>query len=522
MFAEYDLYTSFVRSRRVLDIAGLTIVAGLVSIFVLMQSDVGPGWRSGAETALVVLLCFLFSLVIVTYSRFRRGLFVLREAQRARDEAASIEPMTGALHRAAFLAVLKQRLRESADMPVGYVQIDMDNLKAINDSYGHQVGDAALRHLVRMIQQELPSSVVGRLGGDEFALLLHNFGTKNDLVQASERLIATMSKPTEIGGVCLQVSATMGVVVAPDDSDFIESIMAYADLALYAGKHAGRNRAVAYEASMAAEEAYRRFIERELREALYLHQLHLLYQPIFEIASSEPVAYEALLRWHHPFRGVISPVSFIPIAERSGLIQMIGEWVLRQACRDHVRLGGKPVSINVSAAQLRSPNFTPRFLEILAEECAPASAIIVEVTETVEIRSSVIEHRNIAELCEAGIEIAIDDFGAGFTSLDYLKRFAFSAIKIDRSYISNIHENVIDRTLVCAIANIGRALNVRVVAEGVETEEQRLSVLAAGCTHVQGFLMGRPQSLATLFPPSPCADEPEVDRVEAPAFVAAA
>lgn len=198
---------------------------------------------------------------------------------------------------------------------------------------------------------------------------------------------------------------------------------------------------------------------------------------------------------------MISPGSFIPIVERSGLIHVIGEWVLRQACRDHTQLGGKPISINVSTVQLRRPNYTQRFMEILEEERTPPSAIVVEVTETVEMRSSAVEHRNLTALVAAGIGIAIDDFGTGYTSLDYLKRFAFSVIKIDRSYISNITDNVIDRTLVSAIANIGRVLNVRVVAEGVETEEQRQAVIAAGCTHIQGYLLGRPQAVSALFPP---------------------
>jgi EAL domain-containing protein (putative c-di-GMP-specific phosphodiesterase class I) len=294
------------------------------------------------------------------------------------------------------------------------------------------------------------------------------------------------------------VTATIGVAAAPQDGNSVELLTSHADLALYSGKNSGRNRVCVYEAAMSAEEAYQRFVERELREAIFFNQLCLHYQPVFALDGNAPAAYEALVRWNHPFRGMISPSVFIPVAERSTLIDMIGEWVIRQACRDAKRLGGLPISVNVSPAQLRRAGFVDTILAILASEGASPGTFVLEVTETVEMRGGEVEIRNLAALRAAGFRIAIDDFGAGFTSLEYLKRFPFAAIKIDKGYIANIARNTVDLALVTAIAGIGRALDVRVIAEGVETEEQRQAVQKAGCTHIQGYLVGRPAPLVEL------------------------
>ncbi len=250
---------------------------------------------------------------------------------------------------------------------------------------------------------------------------------------------------------------------------------------------------VAFDAAMLGDERHRRFVERELRAALLLDELELHYQPVFD-SERNITSHEALVRWRHKVRGIISPAAFIAIAEESDLIDKVGEWVLRRACQDLPQLR-TPVAVNVSPAQLRHADFAPRFAELLAETNTDPHDIIVEITETVPLQAQGIELANVDALRALGVRIAIDDFGAGHASLQYLRGFAFDIIKIDRTYVSSLGRSRVDAIIVAAICDIARALPVEVVAEGVETEEQFALLRAAGCTRYQGFLLGRPAPL---------------------------
>jgi EAL domain-containing protein (putative c-di-GMP-specific phosphodiesterase class I) len=253
---------------------------------------------------------------------------------------------------------------------------------------------------------------------------------------------------------------------------------------------------VPFDPDMLGDERHRRFVERELRAALLLDELELYYQPVFD-ADRKVRSHEALVRWRHRVRGIISPAQFIAIAEESDLIDKVGEWVVRRACIDLPQLG-TPVAVNVSPAQLRHADFAPRFAALLAQSNTDPASIIVEITETVPLQARGIELANVDALRALGVRIAIDDFGAGHASLQYLRSFSFDVIKIDRTYVSNLGDSRIDAIIVSAICDIARSLPVDVVAEGIETEEQFALLREAGCTRFQGFLLGRPRPLDEL------------------------
>lgn len=495
MLAEQDISGSFLHYRRLLGAAGIGVLAAIGAAGVFASTPEGSNTHALFGGLLLALLFGLLGIVGATYFWFRSSLRHLIKLQEARLAVVYTDALTGAMTRAHFLRQMKIALAETPKSSVGYIHLDMDNLKVINDSYGHKAGDAALRHLVMILRAVAPHGMVGRLGGDEFAVLVRDVASRKTLEDMAREMLERLNKPADIQGLCLQLSATIGLALAPEDGDCVETLLTNADLALYVGKENGRGKVVPFDKDMSADEGYRRFVQRELRGALNLNQLDVHYQPIVDVQGNDVGYYEALIRWEHPYRGFISPAHFIPIAERSTLIDRLGEWVLARVCRDLPELGAASVSVNVSLVQLRRPEFAARFLSILAEHRTPAGMIVIEITETVRLTSNAIEMRNLETLMTAGIRVSIDDFGSGATSLDYLRRLRFDAIKIDRSYITHIVNDPVGMALIAAICSIGRALDIRVVAEGVETEEQFRLLQAAGCTHLQGYLFGKPRAL---------------------------
>lgn len=487
----------------ILDLYRGIATAGSIMISAMLALCVAALWLSMAGGSMVEpLLMAAAGIATTLLITLRIGLHVLRRrvaeadaAKRAVLAAAHRDALTDALNRSYFLESLKRHVYFGSRQTVSYLQIDMDNLKVLNDSAGHGAGDAALIHLVDTIKALLPGALVGRLGGDEFGVAIVGHGSKPALRRFGEELLRQLDEPVQINSRPVRLSATIGAAVFPVDASEPDELISKADLALYKGKRAGRHTIVTFQADMLGDERHRRFIERELRAAILLNELELHYQPIF-MADGETVrSYEALVRWRHKVRGTIAPSQFIPIAEESDLIDKLGEWVLRRACRDLPGLDGKPVGINVSPAQLRRPGFAERFKEILVDCQADTGSIIVEITETVPMMASGIETANLDGLREMGVPIAIDDFGAGHASLYYLRDFSFDVIKIDRTYIANIAQNRIDEMIVSAICDIARSMPVDIVAEGIETPEQFAMLKAAGCTGFQGYYLGRPAPL---------------------------
>ena len=471
------------------------LAAGVVAIRLLVFFElVGPRVRDALPAG--SLLAGMLMIVILLYGHrwlSRRLSIIAAQAWEARA-LANRDALTGVFNRAHFIDVLSSQVYHGAERPVGYLQIDMDNLKVLNDTAGHGAGDAALVQLARVLERVVPGATIGRLGGDEFGVMIEGHDNKAGLRRLGEEILRQLDQPVTIAGRPTRLSASIGVALSPQDAVDPVDLISKADLALYKGKRAGRHSVVCFDTDMLGDERQRRFIERDLRAAVMMDELELHYQPIFD-AKRSVRSYEALVRWRHPVRGVIAPGHFIPIAEESDLIDKLGDWVLRRVCRDLWVLGGVPVALNVSAMQLRRADFAERFAAVLHQTGTDPRRITVEITETVPLEAGQLELANISALRALGVRIAIDDFGAGHASLQYLRGFAFDIIKIDRSYVANLGSSRVDGMIVSAICNIAQSLPAEVIAEGIETPEQLALLVSAGCTGFQGYLLGRPAAL---------------------------
>lgn len=429
------------------------------------------------------------------YRRLRGRVAAALRANREALDAVRRDALTGVFTRSHFLEAIGAEVYHGSETAVGYMQLDMDNLKQLNDSAGHAAGDAALVHLARAITKLMPGAIIGRLGGDEFGIAIIGHDNRAALRRLAEELLRQLDKPVTIAGRPVRLSASVGIALAPADAIDVVDLISKADLALYKGKKAGRRAVVAFDADMLGDERHRRFIERELRAALLMDELELHYQPVFSAATMSVKSHEALVRWRHKVRGMIPPGQFVGIAEESDLIDRLGDWVLRRACADLPELGGGAVAVNVSPAQLRHADYADRFAAVLQETGTDPAHIIVEITETVPLTAGGVAMANLETLRAMGVRIAIDDFGAGHASLQYLRGFAFDIIKIDRTYVANLADSRIDAMIVSAICDIARSLPVEVIAEGIETQEQLVKLKLAGCTGLQGYLLGRPAAL---------------------------
>jgi len=491
-----QLQTALSVSRRVSLLVGALATSCLALALALMASRHGalpPSWQSGLLAGLVSETLLLLLIIVIGFLLMRKSLAMMQGEDRA-ESSARVDPVTLALTRADFLDELRRSVQTTGDTRHAYVMLDLDHLKALNDTFGHAAGDEALAQLVRICRDHLPAAVIGRLGGDEFALLLTGCGSRGEVVQAVKILLDRLRQPVQILGRTMRLSATAGIAMAPDDTHIALELVNLADLALYKAKQA-RGSVLSYNARMLVDDRYTRLLTRELRAAIYLNQLDMHYQPIVAEDGVEQMAFEALIRWHHPLRGTIPPSEFISVAEQSTLIEEVGEWVIRRVIRDAARYGRYQFGINVSAVQLKQPGFADFVTGELAAAGLPATRLVLEITETVFLDFGSVERANLEGLRAAGMMIVLDDFGSGFASLQYLRKFHFDCLKIDKSYVHAAGSSDIDMTFVTAITELGRALGTRVLAEGVETEEQYLLMKAAGCQRFQGYYFGRPASL---------------------------
>lgn len=401
------------------------------------------------------------------------------------------DAMTGAMTRRYFLEALRDSLGTMRDRrEATLLLIDLDHFKQLNDTFGHQFGDLTLAHVVRTAERIFAGSMVGRLGGDEFGVIVAH----SDLTTINKdvrRLLDAMraGKPHE--GKIIPLSISVGVALAPSHASNSTELMLLADLALYESKAAGRGRVTVFDEEMLSDKRYRRLVERELRAAIYLGELELHYQPIVNPDSS-PYALEGLIRWRHPVRGLISPAEFIPIAERSTLIDMLGEWVFKRACADIGHFQGRRISINVSGEQLKRDEIVTMCDRVLKETGCSATQFVIEITETVATAATPEILRRLEALRGLGFHIALDDFGTGHCGFNYLKTLPIDSIKIDRSYIRSLAYDQVAQIFVSALAQIARIQDVTIVAEGVETQEEFALAKAAGCNRFQGYFFGRP------------------------------
>ncbi|KQT69930.1 MULTISPECIES: putative bifunctional diguanylate cyclase/phosphodiesterase [unclassified Aureimonas] len=479
---------------------GLAIYHGLLGIEVLCIGIAVAGLLVSPAPLLFGLLLSLDIAVLAVLVATRRRLadrFLTGDAaQRSLIQTNIRDSLTGARTRHAFLQSLGARVNHSSRSTVSLLLVDIDHFKSINDSLGHGVGDAVLRHLVEIGEGVFPTGSVSRLGGDEFAILMEN--TETDIAtRAAALFLSRLAVPTIIAGRQVRVSASIGIATSPHHSVFGDELMLCADLALYESKRRGRGTYTVFDDEMMAEQKYRRLIERELRAAVLLDQLELHYQPMLD-GAGETEGVEALIRWRHPVRGLMAPDRFVPIAEQSNLIDSLGEWVLRRACRDAAALPGRTIGINVSGAQLQRDTFLEMVVAVLGETGCDAGRFTFEITESVALGASAAVLQRLKTLQDMGAHVSLDDFGTGHFGFNSLSTLPIDAIKIDRSYIQAMAGDEIASILVAAIGAIGRTKAIAVVAEGVETEEQRLLARTAGCTVFQGYLLGRPVPLAEL------------------------
>jgi len=437
-------------------------------------------------------------LAALIHGYMRRTAATIAQGEQRLRYLALHDPLCGLPNRNYFgerlEAVIKEVQNGAPAAAVFY--IDLDHFKDVNDTLGHPIGDELIRNVTARLSGLLrPEDLVSRLGGDEFAVIVTDGADITALQRMADKIISAICAPYSINGHNILIGASIGIALIDGRSENgAADAMRYADMALYRAKNEGRNRACIYDAAMDADLSERKQLERDLREAIRSDQLRILYQPIVNGSGDTILGVEALSRWSHPTRGDIEPSRFIPIAEHSGLIIELGEWVLRRACIEGKSWPGLTMSVNVSPIQFRRPDFVDTVERILAETGFDPSCLELELTETTLLGN--VESAEVAmhRLKTLGLRLALDDFGTGYSSLAYLRRFPFDKLKVDKSFVRAIERSADAAAIVHAIVGLGRGLGMKVTAEGVETAEQQLFLRAAGVNSMQGYRFGRPGS----------------------------
>jgi diguanylate cyclase (GGDEF)-like protein/PAS domain S-box-containing protein len=378
--------------------------------------------------------------------------------------------------------------------------LDLDHFKHVNDTLGHPAGDKLLGMVADRLRALVRATdTIARMGGDEFAVVQLAISQPADATSLAHRIISAVSEPYDIDGHQVVIGASIGIAVGPGDGVSPEQIIRNADLALYRAKGDGRGTFRFFEPEMDAQMQERRALECDLRKALLAGEFELYYQPVVDLASSEICGFEALMRWHHPKRGMVAPGTFIPLAEEIGLIVPLGEWAIRQACATAAQWPENlRIAVNLSPAQFRSPGLLQAIVGALAAAGMAANRLELEITETILLQDSEATLTLLYRLRELGVRIVMDDFGTGYSSLSYLQSFPFDKIKIDRSFVRDITESPGSLNIVRAVAALANGLGMAATAEGVETQEQLDTIKSEGCTEMQGFLFSRPLPAAEI------------------------
>ncbi|GEO84406.1 hypothetical protein GCM10007920_21560 [Ciceribacter naphthalenivorans] len=411
------------------------------------------------------------------------------------------DALTGLLNRAAFyerMDAIVGRIPKSRSLAV--LSLDLDHFKNVNDTLGHPVGDLLLQAAAdRMRNCTRSEDILARLGGDEFVILKVDSEHPADVTALASRLVEVLGTPFDLEGHQVVVAASIGIAIAPGDGTVPDVLMKNADLALYRSKADGGGTYRFFELDMDARMQARRSLELDLRKAIVTNEFEVYYQPIIDVKTGAVTSCEALVRWRHPERGMISPMEFIPLAEETGLIVPLGEWILRQACTEAAKWPSHvTIAVNLSPAQFKSKNLVPAVTKALVSSGLPAKRLELEITELVLIQDNESAFAILHQLRDLGIRIAMDDFGTGYSSLGYLRSFPFDKIKIDQSFIQDLPHKEESLAIVRAVVGLSSSLGIVTTAEGVETDEQLSSVTSEGCTEFQGYLFSRPQSAGDI------------------------
>lgn len=452
-----------------------------------------PGQTLLRHTGPAFVLAFAIGgfMVFLLLRQLRRSSSALETGRINAEHQATHDALTGLPNRNNFDLRLAQTLtgRPSPDAHVTLLLLDLDRFKQINDTLGHQAGD----DLIRLVGSRLRAIVgdtmlIARLGGDEFGILATSLEHQIDAVALSDRIINAISQAFELNHSQAYVGVSIGIVHAGDHAEPRE-LVRKADIALYEAKSSGRNRAVVYEEHMNDLLQLQHTIEAELRDALKRSdQLSVVFQPLVDQNTRKVTGAEALARWSHPKFGQISPARFIPVAESTGLIELLGEFVLRRACELGAKSPGREIAVNISPTQLRNPKFATLVFDVLSQTGMRPTDLELEITESILLDDEHISAENLRTLRAAGIHIALDDFGTGYSSLSYLKRYPVDRIKIDRSFVNQLAPGHVSVAITQAIVTLAHAMDIRVTAEGVETPEQADMLGEMGCNTLQGFL----------------------------------
>ena len=431
------------------------------------------------------------------YRGFASDLTKMRQSEVELDRLARQDSLTGLANREALRRALDDALVSAARRKhrCSVFLLDLDRFKAVNDTLGHPAGDTLLRLVSLRLRDEVGAlGQVGRLGGDEFQVVLPATSSKEDLSKLAQGIIESLSRPYTINGTAVSIGASVGIVTSDYDDRTSDDLMRDADLALYAAKAAGKGcfRFFAPEMHEAARE--RQLMESDLRVALEKAQLRVVFQPSVNASSEAVTGFEALVRWDHPEHGPVSPVQFIPLAEEIGLINEIGEWVMKTACEEAVKWPDQvAVAVNLSPVQFRSHSLPATVRAVLSETGLPAKRLELEITEGVFLSNDEHVHEMIGNLKKIGVKLALDDFGTGYSSLSYLQRVPFDKIKIDRSFVTGASDpEGRNAALIRAMVGLAADLKMQTTAEGVETPEELQLVRDLGCSLVQGYIFGKP------------------------------
>ena len=466
-------------------------------------SDITPGWLALVVIVVTLAILAIALLTSVLDSRLESQTSILAQslalANQELTQQALQDNLTKLPNRTLLEDRLDQMLRKASREHTRFALmfLDLDGFKAINDSLGHHIGDLLLIEVANRIRNSIRGQdTAARLGGDEFVILIE-IAEPEDAATVAEKLCDLINKPFYIENQELGVSASIGITIYPEDGRTPHDLLINADAAMYHTKSAGRNGYHFFESSMNTNVHNQLQLIQDLRHALENKEFLLHYQPKYDASKGGVVGMEALLRWQHPIRGLLAPGEFIGVAERTGLILPIGDWVLDEACRQ-MRIwvdGGYTewkVAVNLSAVQFSNGQLVEHVSATLKKYSLPARCLILEVTESTAMQDVESSMTILTELAVLGIDISIDDFGTGYSSLLYLKRLPACELKIDRGFINNLAKNTDDESIVSAIVALGHSLNLRIVAEGVETEKQQAMLKSLGCDTLQGYLLGRP------------------------------
>lgn len=432
-------------------------------------------------------------------------LTVTRKHEALIERLALTDSLTGLANRQRLRDTLEVSLKSSANGSgsIALILLDLDGFKGVNDTLGHPIGDALLVEVARRLTESVGENcIIGRLGGDEFGLIAPANDGRDGLSELSKRVIEAISKPYSVEGNPIVVSCSIGISVAKDDHSTVESLVRDADLALYAAKEGGRATYRFFAEEMLEKARRRKAVEDDLREALNKEQLYLVYQPIVSTSTETLIGFEALLRWRHPTRGTIFPAEFIPLAEECGLIQQIGDWVIRTAIQDLAELPDDlRIAVNVSAVQFSNPALLSTIASAIGRSGIHPGRLELEITESVFLHDQNASRKVFDSLKALGLRLALDDFGTGYSSLAYLQSAPFDKIKIDKTFVRGaIDSRNRNAAIIRAIVALSKSLGMETTAEGVEYQDEIGLIRELGCSQIQGFVYGTGRSMSELLP----------------------